>query len=116
MGWFAGLECLHSCGVVHLDLKPANIFVTIGPDGSKRAVLIDLGFALTYPNEVKNPFVVHRGTLEFKSLEAPFCGFCLSSLKLKVCCVRLDLRYFKERHVLGTNVIYGPWLSRCTIL
>jgi serine/threonine protein kinase len=64
-----GLQCLHGCGVVHLDLKPANIYVASGADGSKKAVLIDLGFALTYPNEVKNPFVVGRGTHEFKSVE-----------------------------------------------
>lgn len=40
-----GLAVLHDAGLVHRDLKPANVFLARRPDGSQRAVILDLGVA-----------------------------------------------------------------------
>lgn len=40
-----GLAVLHEAGLVHRDLKPANVFLALRPDGSQRAVILDLGVA-----------------------------------------------------------------------
>src|SRR5262249_48869358 len=37
-----GLGCAHRAGVLHLDLKPANIGVTRLADGTEQAVLLDV--------------------------------------------------------------------------
>lgn len=47
-----GLEYLHSLGILHLDVKPANVLLEWRIDGSEqrdapRAVLVDLGIAKT---------------------------------------------------------------------
>jgi len=39
------LAQLHTCGVIHRDVKPKNIFVAEAPDGSKSVKLLDLGIA-----------------------------------------------------------------------
>jgi hypothetical protein len=39
------LDYVHTCGLLHLDLKPSNILVTTGSDGLPQAKLIDFGFA-----------------------------------------------------------------------
>ena len=39
------LEALHARGVIHRDLKSANIYVSPAPDGRERIKLLDLGFA-----------------------------------------------------------------------
>jgi serine/threonine protein kinase len=38
-----GLDALHASHVVHRDVKPANVVLREAADGSRRAVLIDLG-------------------------------------------------------------------------
>lgn len=40
-----GLAELHAQGVVHLDLKPANVMVRAGADGTDEIKLVDLGIA-----------------------------------------------------------------------
>ena len=44
----AGLECLHTCGILHNDLKPENILICRRDVGNRRYVakLADFGFAL----------------------------------------------------------------------
>ena len=43
----AGLEHAHRAGVVHRDIKPHNIFLSLSPDGRETVKLIDFGIAKT---------------------------------------------------------------------
>ncbi len=40
-----GLHAAHKCGVIHRDMKPANIFLSRRPDGSEHVKLLDFGIA-----------------------------------------------------------------------
>lgn len=42
-----GLEAIHKQGIVHRDLKTANIMLSSDRDGSRRAVIMDFGIAET---------------------------------------------------------------------
>jgi eukaryotic-like serine/threonine-protein kinase len=46
-GWQAlqGLAATHAAGVLHRDMKPANLMLRPNGDGTERVVLIDFGFA-----------------------------------------------------------------------
>ena len=39
----SGLAAVHDAGVVHRDLRPSNVFLSRGPDGSTQPKLLDFG-------------------------------------------------------------------------
>jgi len=43
----AGLQAIHSQGVIHRDLKSSNVMLTVDYDGLPRAVIMDFGIAQT---------------------------------------------------------------------
>ncbi len=63
----AGLEATHSLGVVHRDLKPDNIFVTVESDGERLIKLIDFGIAR--PDRAAEP-----GAQDLKTVVGHFVG------------------------------------------
>ncbi len=66
------MRFLHSRSVVHLDLKPENIMV-VAHEGTEapRALIVDFGLATVFPNPMKVPFTVLRGSKPFESPEVP---------------------------------------------
>lgn len=61
-----GIDSVHQEGLIHLDLKPANILLERRPDGEWRALVADFGLGLR-PGEGRRPRGM--GTLPFASPE-----------------------------------------------
>lgn len=55
-----GLDFIHNAGVIHLDLKPANIFIT----GEGRLKIGDFGMASVWPRPVRKDSNTKRESFE----------------------------------------------------
>src|SRR6185436_3258788 len=57
-----GLAAAHAKGIIHRDMKPENIFVTIGPNGEDIPKLLDFGIAKVAGNDGQN-HLTRTGTI-----------------------------------------------------
>ena len=57
-----GLAAAHAKGIVHRDMKPENIYVTVGPNGEDIPKLLDFGIAKVAGNDAQN-HLTRTGTI-----------------------------------------------------
>jgi len=57
-----GLAAAHAKGIIHRDMKPENVFVTIGPNGEDIPKLLDFGIAKVAGNDGQN-HLTRTGTI-----------------------------------------------------
>jgi len=65
----AGLAQAHRQGVIHGDLKLANVILAKAPDGSTRAVITDFGLARFVEPDGSRVLSRHGGTLDYMAPE-----------------------------------------------
>lgn len=66
----SGLEQAHQKGVVHGDIKPGNLILSRGQDGTPRAVVTDFGLAkMTRSAPAPHVMSAHGGTLPYMAPE-----------------------------------------------
>ena len=57
-----GLAAAHAKGIIHRDMKPENIYVTVGPNGEDIPKLLDFGIAKVTGNDGQN-HLTRTGTI-----------------------------------------------------
>ncbi|HZJ63307.1 MAG TPA: protein kinase [Kofleriaceae bacterium] len=57
-----GLAAAHAKGIIHRDMKPENVFVTVGPGGEDIPKLLDFGIAKVSGNDGQN-HLTRTGTI-----------------------------------------------------
>jgi serine/threonine protein kinase len=109
------LEALHARGVIHRDLKSANVYVSPGPHGEERIKLLDLGFAkvademqLTAKNQLLGtPFYISpEQYIDPTSVDARSDLFSLGVVLFEVLTGEWPYSYQSRKELLG-KVIRG---------
>jgi serine/threonine-protein kinase len=57
-----GLAAAHARGIIHRDMKPENVFVTVGPNGEDIPKILDFGIAKVAGNDGQN-HLTRTGTI-----------------------------------------------------